>query len=104
MNPMPVTYVFKRFVFLTIGLFAVSLLIPQHARAQLVLAGSATGAEPQTGAGATATGTNAVAGGPSASASGTNAVAIGLSSAASGTSATAIGSNVVASADFSTAI
>src|SRR5437016_3940410 len=76
---------------------------PPSARAQFVCGGSATGAELQTGDGATATKAGAVACGTKAAASGSNSTAIGDASAASGNNSTAVGDSSKASGNSTSA-
>ena len=100
MNAIPLTYANKRLgILLTISLFTVALLLsPQSLRAQDVIGVSATGGEPQTGDGATATGAWSLAGGTNATAGAVGAIALGggpsaaMAPAATGLFSTAIGS------------
>jgi len=68
-----------------------AMLAPVPAAAQFVCGGSATGAEPQTGAGAVATGIGDVACGSNANVNGGLATATGDGAMATGTNATATG-------------
>src|SRR5262249_5747004 len=79
-------------------------LAPTDAAAEFVCGGSATGAEPQTGAGAVATGADAVACGTNATANGANATAVGAASLANGGSASAFGAAANANGNNTTAV
>src|SRR5437588_12889183 len=98
MNFMPYLNAKRSAVFLTISLVALSFLTAPHARAQDVIGVSATGGEPQSGDGATATGTLSLAGGTNATASGFGAISWGagpsaaMAPLASGNFGVAIGS------------
>jgi hypothetical protein len=70
-----------------------AVLAPIPAQAQVVCGVSATGAEDQSGAGATATGSNALACGPNATAGGADSTAVGSLSLATGAGASAVGVN-----------
>src|SRR5262249_24833424 len=81
---------------LAAGLAATApMLAPSEAAAQFVCGGSTDGAEPQTGAGATAA-VGGVACGPLANANGGAATAVGEAATANGTIATAVGFSSVA--------
>lgn len=81
-----------------------SLPFASTAQAQFVCAGSATGAAPLSGGGASATAAGSTACGTSAQATAGNSSALGYNAQATAPSATAVGSGALATGNYSTAL